>query len=429
MDKQNIENHIKQQLSNHETPIDTTELWGSIQPKLKKKKRRGIFWLWWGLGALLLVGISTWILLADSRPKWFGQKVETKTLYKQEKQIGDKEILKDEQINGNEQIIELQSVAVSNEKAEILHQESVNHTNESILSYLPKLNIRPINPELPVNFPSLLNATESIETLLGELSYPTRNISSPVLMPKKMPTIKWMIGAESAIYRISKTLSVEDSLMKPYLNQRRQSEKPLEAFSVAVTTTLAHTSGLYFKSGLRYTRINERFQIQESREEIDFIPDGIREIIIDAAGDTTFIRGEVEVRRTFNYLKRTYNQYEMYSLPIQLGYSFRQGKWQFDLEGGIHLNLSTKYQGTIFSNSEGQEFLNLEDPPEPVFQKRLGLGYEAAMSAGYRFTDKWQLNFGGTILIYPKSFTLETYPVQQKYNLLGLRLGIQYFLN
>ncbi|MBK8702795.1 MAG: hypothetical protein IPN33_03705 [Saprospiraceae bacterium] len=58
-----FDDHLRNTLSGHRTPVDTEALWDHLSPLLAedKKRRRGFFWWWAGGAALVLaLGWATW---------------------------------------------------------------------------------------------------------------------------------------------------------------------------------------------------------------------------------------------------------------------------------------------------------------------------------------------------------------------------------
>ncbi|MDV7398042.1 hypothetical protein RZS08_41960, partial [Arthrospira platensis SPKY1] len=101
------------------------------------------------------------------------------------------------------------------------------------------------------------------------------------------------------------------------------------------------------------------FAFSGSWTERDTLPDGVVEININAAGDSSLLRGEVPFTRQITTEQRAYNRIVFWDVPLMFGFERQWGAWGAALEGGLLFNLALSASGRVLPTAE-------QAPPMPL---------------------------------------------------------------
>jgi hypothetical protein len=214
---------------------------------------------------------------------------------------------------------------------------------------------------------------------------------------------------------------------QPYLNQRLATERQSTAFNAGLRASLMFNSNFLVRTGLNYDQISEVFEFIDPaytkyRIEVTVLPNGMTHI------DT------VGVDYGENYLK-TYNRYSMLDLPLLVGMEMRKGRSGFSINAGISANLLFETSGVIIDpqTHEPARFGPTPQKPKGIGPKstlsqdvfRANVGLSASASIQYY----WHLSSHFRVFVEPsfrqvlRPVTVDNHPVEQRYSILGLRLG------
>ncbi len=140
------------------------------------------------------------------------------------------------------------------------------------------------------------------------------------------------------------------------------------------------------------------------------------------AGHTHYSSGTQHEISTFRRDLRNYNQIDLYSIPLYVGYTFPLGK-----KATIRNTLGTDIQWVqVNGKFVGSDQSIIEDENIPlVFRQNVGFGLSSRMTILYPINDKWDLNVGlqgrisPTVLQGDQSLSL-------RYISYGLMTGLSY---
>ncbi len=472
MNQQDLEKHIRSQLLEHESPVDPGGLWEQIADQIPKKKKRRFFLWWVFLGAALFVALG-----------WLGYQMANKTIDEPQTMVSTTIQAASEMPVNSENIVpesstptsEIETATVAEESTVPGRSESTTPTvidnRRSSLSFAPEkaTNVQTglSTAELGKSVETLVEKTAeteittpkdqptlgalsnverpltdrfelpaSISGIHAALSYPENwplQLEAPKpfdpgteLLRRKKKTARWAIGLEGGISRPTRTLEAGDSL-QDYRMLRQNSEEVLEAIQAGLQLHYELPFGLYFRTGLNYSRINEKFERSFTLTENDSII-GIQEIYIDANGDSSTVTGPIPLTRITSYKKRTYNSLTMLDIPLIAGYRIGAERWAFLVEGGAHFNLSLKSEGNIIA-MDGETLIDLAAEDQQVFKTSLGLNYHLGLGVDYNITPQLSVGAKASFRFIPKDFTIDRYHLEQRYTLIGINLGLRYYLN
>lgn len=211
-----------------------------------------------------------------------------------------------------------------------------------------------------------------------------------------------------------RTLATKDSEMETYRDIRDRSESYYWAGTGGLRLSVVTNSGLAFRTGLVYAQITERFKY----ENVDAERIVTETLIIN--GDTT-VNTIIEQGR--RYIEHS-NHYNMFDIPLILGYEIESEKLVFNFNAGAYFNLLFKPKGRILSSDLHPVNINNTS----MFRKNLGISYFGSMGFNYKFTRDLHLIIEPQIRYYPKSFTRDDYVISQKYFNFGFFTGLRFRL-
>lgn len=205
-----------------------------------------------------------------------------------------------------------------------------------------------------------------------------------------------------------------------YARRRRETETGKMAFSSTIRFSAVSDKGFALRTGIQYSEIDERFSYFNENEQ--------RTIITDIYGpDGQLLRTDTVLVAGAEYAAN--NHYRLIDLPLIVGFERNFGKFAFAINAGAQIN--------VFFDADGQ-FLSPEDLQQPVtfgndnkaevkaYRDRLGLSWYGSVGFIYHMNPTWQLVAEPAFRIYPQSFTRASYPVDHRYFVSGLNLGIRH---
>jgi hypothetical protein len=219
------------------------------------------------------------------------------------------------------------------------------------------------------------------------------------------------VYAGPSIAQRSLTSRLDD---EPYLKQRLATERRDLAFNAGIRASLMFQRNYLLRTGLHYEQITEVF------EYID--PTSVTYTLKFTPGNP--IPDTIGVQYGENYLK-TYNRYGMLDIPLMLGVEMRSGRTGFNVNAGISANVLFWKRGAIIDpqTHEPERFGQKETLSEEVFRTRLSLSAGATVQWYWHASNRIRLFIEPSFRQVLKPVTLSNHPVDQRYSILGLRMG------
>ena len=456
MNRAKTDQHIKDSIYNHETFLDTQEVWENIAPEvIKKKKRRGI--IWWFLGGFLMIGfllIGFLFIQGNNLPYELRFKSKDEISNVDNQAWGPKTTKNPTLLNINP----VEKTANSINPTIKLVQNPKTISQKTDLPSIKKQDSIFLHPfsegESPVKkqrFSFTKIPTKQLDQLtyfyeydqlesvskqdrldlfakISPLAYSFLQRKEESLSPLEavyLPerAFEFSINLESGVYSIARNLSLKDGFgANNLLEHRKQVEKPLEALSGGLLFKVNHRSGLYLKTGYQFLRINESLKTTVTITERDTIQDGIQTIIIKDGGDTTFITGPVGLTRNITTRKGIYSTYDWHNVPFLLGYEQQFNRFFLGLEAGVLVNFQSRYSGKMLL--ENRE--TLVPVTSDFLEHQIGVIYLGGLQFRYRMSPKLSLYTGVQGHFFPESIAADSNPINQKYTLIGGKLGLSY---
>ncbi|MBL7806613.1 MAG: hypothetical protein JNN28_02295, partial [Saprospiraceae bacterium] len=204
---------------------------------------------------------------------------------------------------------------------------------------------------------------------------------------------------------------------EPYLKQRLATEHKDLAFNAGIRASLMFRRNFLLRTGLHYDQFTEVF------EYID--PTSVTVSINNIYVNGQFVGTDTVITYGESYLK-TYNRYGMLDIPLMVGVEMRSGRSGFNINAGISANVLFWKRGAIMDplTQEPARFGGKKETiSEEVFRTRLSLSAGATVQWYWHASPHWRLFVEPSFRQVLRPVTLQNHPVDQRYSILGLRLG------
>ncbi len=205
-------------------------------------------------------------------------------------------------------------------------------------------------------------------------------------------------------------LEYKSENFKDHAEMRTNSESPYYSFNTGLRVNFLTEFGWAFRTGVVYTQIN------------DVLKTTHREVVIqlNTVGDTISIAEgtrEVNIR----------NRYKMVDIPVLIGYEVPMKRFTLNVNGGVYVNIQSKQSGAFFSPLEDKVVYFTEGHPDnyDIFKNNIGLSAFLGLGFNFNLGKKTQLIVEPHTRFYPKSFTMKSYILNQKYLSTGVMIGLR----
>ncbi|MBR9922738.1 MAG: hypothetical protein GYB31_18055 [Bacteroidetes bacterium] len=216
-----------------------------------------------------------------------------------------------------------------------------------------------------------------------------------------------------------RTLSAKGSIYAPYAELRGQ-ENATFAFTTGLRWNVVSPRGLGIRVGAQYAQIGELFS------HVD--PDAVKESIINnyddqgnlISSDTSYIYGDK--------IYEIHNYYRMLDVPVMIGYEWEFDRVTFTAYGGMIANLWFGKKGRFFAPDMESivEFTDGQVDAYPAYNRNLSAHFGASFGLQYTLSENLYMLFEPHFRYFPQSITREDYPLNQKYFVSGISMGLRY---
>lgn len=265
-------------------------------------------------------------------------------------------------------------------------------------------------------------ATKSLSTPLTKLEFTPLQIPETgcARFSEGRPAIFLAVtGGPSLAQR---TFSARSEEYLEYAQQRSNTESTRLSYGASARLSIVFPWGGAIRSGIGYTQLNEQLVYRNSKVRQTTIteiygPNG--EVI---GTDTSFI--------TENTILKYNNQHRLIDIPLQLGYEVRYNKVTLAANAGVNLNVAYANKGSYLGprNLLPTRFDNDDPNVEPIYKTKVGMSWQASLGLHYQLNDHLDLMAEPYLRYYPDSFTLNDYPLSQKYLVGGIGVGLRVLL-
>jgi hypothetical protein len=219
-------------------------------------------------------------------------------------------------------------------------------------------------------------------------------------------------GPDYAIRRYDNSISPE------FLQRRKEALSFHSAFSAGLRYTRVFNNGVSVRTGINYSRINEKFSfVQSNIVQTVYIIDAV-------SGDTT---GSYTV--TGKRYRTTYNNYHTVDIPLLFGYEMGNGRLHANISAGLMVNvrswqrgetLDTAFMPVSITTGSGDKLYQ--------YKTNMGFGFSAATSVYYRLTENMHLLAEPYIRYNLSPMNKNEFSIQERFTTIGMRLGLRFDL-
>lgn len=157
------------------------------------------------------------------------------------------------------------------------------------------------------------------------LAYPSSLVKIRV---PNFKTSKWSLDLMLSLDVNQRKLYLSNDVSKLIVNAKDSSLTLRQGFTMGARLTKKLNSNWLFKTGIEYKQVNERFRYAMQGEVKDIQVLTTRTYVGDA-GQTLSSTDTTTYKQTGNILHTSYNAYKSLEVPLEVGYEFKAGKWNF----------------------------------------------------------------------------------------------------
>jgi hypothetical protein len=485
-----FEDHIKQSLEDNEVTIDIAALQGNIQAKLDKKRRFPFLWLMVAVLGIGTMGSLYYLNPVKAENSVIEDRSKTSSytnsipsnLNNDQATLSSKENRTPRQnntpspsaeksltITSNIDYINRQAVKNTNQNnAEQNNNIITNDKNESVINTkvsidkaIKILNENTIQPlqNVESNSGSITSKSNTENDLLLKESQVT-NTSTSIIKDAfnivLLPTARLsQINSLSPFVIKGKeilcpTFSNKDKLLLSFIPEvgyfmpikklepkqadlpngvfslRYDNEQSLEGISAGAHIKIAKENlPFYVKGGVVMSRITEKMKLSYTTIKRDTTI-GIISLTKSPNGDTiTTIYGPIVKETETSGINTKHYYLHLFDVPVSIGIEQSLGRLKLNAEIGAAFNVGLSTSGNILTTDK-----NYEDVKQGGrFRSSLGLNYFGSLGLEMPMTEKLSLqaNLRGRYL--PTDFTRADGTISQRYNTIGVNVGVVYSLN
>jgi hypothetical protein len=431
-----FDKHINSLFENHEVSIDTEELWQNVEPRLKPRRipKRLFFLLFLVIGVPL--GYLLFTLPGEQKPVFNKYtQADRQSYFGRKGQLIDNLMVSDTQQTekilpggknstgaGFERSI---NYTVKAESPKPIHSVLLNTLKENDVKAESKVNT--FSSESFDSKPRIIHSTKKVAT--NTAIQPVISLKEPHIdfnLPKlNVRSFRFSADFYTGFDYTFKMLESKSFDYRWYTQERYDSEQYVETFNFGTQLNLHHRSGIFVGTGINYTQIDELFESVGNKESKVF-KEGIVQIITNADGSSSEVRGQKLVIEQKSWNKKIYNKYSFVNIPLYLGYAHSAGMVQVEYTAGVDFNLHFSKKGEIIGK-EGFP-VSVSNPQNSIFNNLTSINLNGGIKLLYPLSPKFTLFAEPNFRYNIHSITLDNYPLKQRYFYTGLRVGTRIHL-
>jgi hypothetical protein len=218
-----------------------------------------------------------------------------------------------------------------------------------------------------------------------------------------------------------------DTSSANYLQKRKETARFSSAFSAGIRYTRVFNNGMSLRTGVNYSQINETFKYINKNDIRYILVITPRQVIINGAATTVF--DTLRYTETGTRIRTTYNRYRTIDIPLQLGYEFGNGRLHTNISAGAIINVYSWQKGDVLDSTYQPVSITTGKGSQAYgFKTNIGVGFLASASVYYKLNSRLHLLAEPYVRYNLKPMSRDNQSFTQKYNTVGLRLGVRWDL-
>ncbi len=219
-----------------------------------------------------------------------------------------------------------------------------------------------------------------------------------------------------------------DTASAAYAQKRKESTRFQSAFSAGVRFTRVFGNGMSLRGGINYSQVNEKFEFVNEKD-VRYILIVTPRDIIGPGGVVTTLYDTVRYTETGKRIRTTHNRYRSVDIPLQIGYEFGNGRLHTNISAGAIINLYSWQRGDVLDTAfQPVSITTGKGTGNYGFRSNIGVGFLGSVSLYYKLNSRLHLMAEPYFRYNFQPMTNENLNITQKYNTLGLRLGVRWDL-
>jgi hypothetical protein len=208
--------------------------------------------------------------------------------------------------------------------------------------------------------------------------------------------------------------SFSDTANSAYLKERKATVSAGFSYSAGVRYTKVFKNGLSIRTGLNYSRINERFKYVKGNVTHNIY-------ITNTAGDTT----GTYVERGTQYQQST-NKYQSLDIPLVAGYELGNGKIHANVNAGVMVNILSRQKGYVLDPAGAPVDISTGKSNSVYsYKTNAGISFLGSFSVYYKLNDRFHLLAEPYLRYGLSAITKTDISLKQKNHTAGLRVGLR----
>ncbi|MEZ4965403.1 MAG: hypothetical protein R2791_09180 [Saprospiraceae bacterium] len=237
--------------------------------------------------------------------------------------------------------------------------------------------------------------------------------------------VVWLLDVYAGPAFSNRKLESSAPAFDQYRQQRLDTEHPDFSFNAGVRGSLLFGRHFLLRTGLHYEQMTEVFEYADPNY-IKYLVE-ITQTVVD--GKPVTLIDTIGVDYGENYVK-TYNRYGMLDIPLEAGVELRRGRFGLSLNGGVSLNILFWKRGTILmSGGSPEPFTPGEKHAVEVYRKSTGLSVGGSAQLFFHLQPRLRVFAEPYFRKVLRPVTLDDQPVEQRYGIKGIKIGMTKILD
>ena len=216
-----------------------------------------------------------------------------------------------------------------------------------------------------------------------------------------------------------------------YIKYRTDNESLMISWSAGAEVQFS-LHNWYVQTGINYSVYGENRNYHYNYRELDstgsyfridttwvwvFNPPEIG-VLTPVAFDSTW----VPVYREMELINQGRNEWKYLEVPIIFGYKIQHSRFTFDIGTGLSLGFLLQANGYVPVNAHAYEFNKLKDMGDRM--NKVMINYILQLGVGYQLDENFSIFIKPNYRQNLQSVFKQDYPVEQKYKVFGIKVGI-----
>ncbi len=444
---------------------EVDSIWSAIEPEVDRingrRRRKKVGWLFFALVGMLAFAGGLFLMNLNSNENSIAyqdkikvsetdsKKIPSEVTASKDEKVATQQTLSTKDNRTKKETIIYNKKSASNEDVDFKTTTKIIRTNNSTTRGIASTNYKNINTkniqtpafkEQEVKKPqtiivdSYINSNKTIASVnrsftpvelldrpfTGAVSESLKidfynKINNDASKPEGRLTLE-LLGGISKAKRDFRTIDTSNQYI---IDLRNEYEKSLVTHHAGIRLQWQFDNGVYLGTGAERTAIRELLDFQDETP-LPETAQAIERYALKISDNNRFVKGKLQEPEE-PIVKKIYNSYNLWDVPLLLGFRQTKGKWSIGAEAGTFLNVHFRSKGEILLSDA--DFIDIN-----TTRRSVGFGLHTAGFAERQLWNNLSIKASPFIRYYPSSLARLNFPIEQRYTLFGGNIGIIYKL-